>query len=437
MKRILALSMSLTLTAALLSGCGKTVAPTVTTNTNETEKPITLTMMVSGTKATSGEDFVLDTLPKMVKEAFPNVTLETTKLPDDQYNTSIKTKLASGEGPDIFMVWPKTGVCGAIDLGKAGYLMDLSGMNFWNNFAKGAVDDMSYDGKPVAVANGLDFLGVYYNKDLFTKVGITSEPKDWTSFLDACKKLKDAGITPIAMGDKDPWVVQFGLYQIAANVVYPGDLDFDQNLQAGKESLSNAKWVKAIAMYEELYDKGYVIKNSLGIASAQAIQTYVDGKAAMIFDGTWDYNAVTAKGASEFERGFMALPANETGKPTFVSAATSSGYAVNSKTKNADTVKKVLELMYDGKSTLFQAWRDANTSISVFNGVPLQHDLNKGIFDLYNTGGNSVYFCNQMWPSGVADIMQTKFAEVIGGRGTSAEDVAKSMDSKFKELWKN
>jgi len=429
--------MSLTLTVALLSGCGKATTKTTTPNTTSSEDPITLTMLVSGTKAASGEDFVLDTLPKMVKESFPNITLETTKLPDDQYNTSIKTKLVAGEGPDIFMVWPKTGVCGAIDLGKAGYLMDLSGMKFWDNFAKGAVDDMSYDGKPVAVASGLDLLGVYYNKALFTKVGITSEPKDWNSFLDACAKLKAAGITPITMGDKDPWVVQFGLYQIAANVVYPGDMDFDKKLQAGTESLSNPKWVKALSMYKELYDKGYVVKNSLGVASAQALQTYVDGKAAMIFDGTWDYNAVTAKGASEFERGFMPLPANESGKPTFVSASTASGYAVNSKTKNADAVKKVLELMYDGKSTLFESWRDANTSVSVFKGVPLKNELNKGIFDLYTTGGNSVYFSNQMWPSGVADVMQSKFAEVIGGQKTSAEDVAKAMDSKFKELWKN
>lgn len=437
MKKTLALIIALATTVGAFSGCSsKTSTGSATTSTVDTQKPITLTMMVSGTKATTGADFILDTLPKEVKKAFPSITLETTKLPDEQYQTSIKTKLAAGEAPDIFLVWPKSSICGVNDLAKAGYLMDLSGYNFWNNFSKGSVDDLAYNGKSYAIANGTDILGTYYNKDLLKKVGITSEPQDWPSFLATCQKLKDAGITPIVLGDKDPWVVQFGLYQIAANVVYPGDMDFDKNLQAGKESLTNPKWIKAISMYQELYTKGYVAKNTLGLSSSQAIQQFIDGKAAMTFDGTWDYTAITAKGAVDFERGFMPIAANDSGKPTFVSASTSAGYAVNAKTKNADSVKKVLELLYDGKSSMFQAWRDSNTSVSVFNGVALNHDLNKGLYDIYKKG-NSVYFCNQMWPGAVASEMEAKFAEIIGAQKATPEDVAKAMDAKFKELWKN
>src|SRR5690606_40490997 len=54
-----------------------------------------------------GEDFELETLPRLVREKFPNVTLEVQKLPDEQYYTTVKTKLGAGEGPDIFLVFPK------------------------------------------------------------------------------------------------------------------------------------------------------------------------------------------------------------------------------------------------------------------------------------------------------------------------------------------
>ncbi|MGO4695616.1 ABC transporter substrate-binding protein [Paenibacillus sp. 2TAB26] len=403
----------------------------------DSSEPITLTMMMSGNKASEGEDFELETLPRLVKEKFPNITLEVQKLPDDQYNTSVRTKLAAGQGPDIFWIFPKNAAGGVIDFAKAGFAADLSDLKFWDNIGAGAKEDMSYDGKPYGVAEGLDYLGVYYNKEMLEQVGVTEFPKDWTSFLEACQKLKDAGITPIVLGDKDPWVIQFGMYPIAANVVYPDEMDFDVKVQNGEKSLNDPKWVKTISMYKELYDKGYVVKNSLGVGSAQASQLFIDGKAAMTFTGTWDYASMTSKGAAEFNRGFASLPGNDAGKPTFVSAATAAGYGLNAKSKNLDAAKEILNYLFDGESELFKAYVASNSSISVYKDVPLTNELFKDVNDNYQTNGNSVYFSNQMWPAGVSDVMQAKFAEIIGGQKTTPEDVAKAMDEKFQELWKN
>ncbi|MHA7965832.1 ABC transporter substrate-binding protein [Paenibacillus sp. CAU 1782] len=407
------------------------------TDGSESAKPVTLTMMMSGNKAADGQDFELDILPKLVKEKFPNITLEVQKLPDDQYNTSVRTKLAAGKGPDIFWIFPKNAAGGVIDFAKAGFAADLSDLTFWDNIGQGAKEDMSYDGKPYGVAEGLDFLGVYYNKEMLEQVGVTEFPQDWASFLELCQKLKDVGITPIALGDKDPWVIQFGMYPIAANVVYPDEMDFDVKVQNGEKPLNDPKWVKTISMYQELYDKGYVVKNSLGVGSAQAAQLFIDGKAAMSFTGTWDYPSMSAAGAAEFTRGFASLPGNEAGKPLYVSASTSAGYALNAKSANLDTAKQVLNYLFDGESDLFNAFVESNSSISVYKGVELSNELFKSVNDNYQQNGKSVYFSNQMWPAGVSDVMQAKFAEIIGGKKTTAEDVAKAMNDKFQELWKD
>ena len=39
-------------------------------------------------------------------------------------------------------------------------------------------------------------MGVMYNKDVFTKVGV-QPPKNYADFLAICDKIKKAGITPI------------------------------------------------------------------------------------------------------------------------------------------------------------------------------------------------------------------------------------------------
>ncbi|MCQ4384250.1 extracellular solute-binding protein, partial [Clostridioides difficile] len=39
------------------------------------------------------------------------------------------------------------------------------------------------------------------------KAGIHGEPADWAQFLDACRKLKAAGIAPIAVAARDAWTL--------------------------------------------------------------------------------------------------------------------------------------------------------------------------------------------------------------------------------------
>ena len=60
-------------------------------------------------------------------------------------------------------------------------------------------------GQEYGVPWDMGMVGWWYNKDLFAKAGIQAPPKTWTEFLDDVKKLKAAGITPIALGEKDSW----------------------------------------------------------------------------------------------------------------------------------------------------------------------------------------------------------------------------------------
>lgn len=454
LKQLSSMLLAGVMTAALLVGCGSSsessqataeaaVEEEATPETSTEEQvpaeeaqassgeDITITMMVSGTAAEN--DFETEQLPLLVKAKFPNINIEVTKLPDDQYYTVLKTKLASGECPDIILVQPKyAGSNSVIGLAEAGYLMDISDLNAVTLAGEAAESSFAYDGKTYAVAQGVSILGTYYNKDVFAKYNL-DVPTSWNEFLNVCETLKSNGIQPIVMGDKDAYVMQFGLYQIAANEVYAKNAAFDDQLRTGDTQFTNeGTWDTVLSMYAELYEKGYIQDGSLGLGAAQAIQQFVDGEAAMTFDGNFNAAALTAQGAVDFERGYFPLPG--TADKVYAAMAPGAGPAIYANTKYADECKAILEYWFDGESDLYKAFADTGRWVITYGyGSDKNDPMFDTFLDAYNEG-RAFYWCNQAWPAGTETEMEEKFAELIGGQGTAVEDITNSMQIKFEEL---
>ncbi len=448
-KKLISVLLVTVMAAVMLFGCGKkndtgtesSGNPAADTagseasaadGTKTSSGKVTITFMCSGTLATEGEDFQIDQMPGLVEQRFPNVNLEVTKLPDDQYYTALKTKLATGEAPDIMWVQPRyAGVNAVFALAEAGYLTDLSDLNAAKLVGPG-VKDFTYNDKIYAIPAGVTFLGTYYNKNIFDQYGL-SVPKNWTEFEKACKVLKDNGVQPIVMGDKDMYVMQFGLYQLAANMIYPKNPAYDDQLRDGSVKFTDeGTWDKVLERYGSLYENGYIQSGSLGLGASQAIQKFIDGECAMIFDGTFNAQAVNSTGAANFERGYFPLPGNEEGEQLYAAGVPGAGPAVYSESENIDLCKQILEYWFDGESELYKAYESCGKFISTNEGAevePLYEDFMK----LYSEG-NSWYWCNQAWPAGTENEMEALFGEMIGGAGTTVPDITKGMQNKLEEL---
>ncbi len=466
-KRITALLTAGVMAASVLAGCGssagssaasssaeeESVAVTTTANSVtaaditsdgeaynhqaiEEDDEITITMMISG--VATENDFETELLPALVKEKWPNVTLEVTKLPDDNYYTSLKTKLASGECPDIILSQPmRAGSIGCYTLTEAGYLTSLNDMDYLANLGDTDLSPVTYDGDVVVATCSVSILGTYYNKDLFEQVGIESEPTTWDEFLEDCQILQDAGIQPIVMGDKDQYVMQFGLYQLAANEIYSQDATYDDKLYTGETSFTDeGTWDKVLEMYNTLYEKGYIDSSqSLGYGASQAIQDFIDGKAAMTFDGSFNAAALTAEGAGgDFERGYFPIPA-ENGD-TYTATCLSAGYAIYSGSQYIDECKEILDWVFDGESEAWQAYIGTGKIIPLYGGdadtIP-NYDLFEPFVELMNEG-KGFHWCNQAWLGGTETEMLALFSEMIGGQGTTIEDITEGMQDKFEDL---
>lgn len=434
-KQLCSLGLSAVLAVSVLAGCSANSSSGSGSAASDTSgKKVTLTVMTSGTASTDGKNFDTDLFPKYVNEAFPNVTVQATELPDDQYYTSLKTKLAAGSAPDLFLVQPKSAGDNAVTtMAKSGYLAPLDNFQYWNKMPAAIKDDMSYNGKPYALSSGVGFLGVFYNKQMFQDAGITSVPANWDDFLKDCDALKSKGHQPIAMGDKDSYVIQFGLYQVAANVVYPDNPKFDTDLASGKTKFTDQPWTDALTMYKTLYDKGYVESGSLGVGATQAQQMFIDGQAAMTFDGNFNAGALQAQGSATFDRGFFPLPANKAGSTTYAAAATSAGYGIYAKSSHIDLCKQILNTMADGKSDLFKAWSTNERTLSPYEGVTNPNPIFSDVLKVYQEG-HSYYWANQAWPAGVDSELEADFSLIIGKQNTTVNQVASKMQAKYKDL---
>lgn len=447
MRKLLAMVLTGTMIISSMAGCGKKKEDEGVKNNDqnvsgtqddaekkdETGEKTVITMMYSGTP--SDPDFITEILPGLIEKEFPNIKVESTKLPDDQYYTALKTKLASGECPDIILVHPKyAGVNGVINLAKAGYLEPLSDLKIMDLVGEGAKDAYSYDGEVYAVGCNVSMLGTYYNKNMFEENNLEI-PTNWNEFLNCCKVLKDAGIQPIVMGDKDMYVMQFGLYQIAASKVYAKNLKFDDQLRTGETKFTDeGTWDEVISMYKTLYDEGYIDNASLGYSAQQAIQKFVDGEAAMTFDHDGDKRALCAEGAVDFERGYFPLPGNNEDEELWASMSIAAGPAIYSGSKHIKECKEILEKWYDGESEIWKNMVDLdNLTVSYGYGSENVDEFWKPFMELYNEGKSS-YWCNQGWPAGTENEMESLFSEAIGGQGTSVEDIVNGMQNKFEEL---
>ena len=144
--------------------------------------------------------------------------------------------------------------------------------------------------------------GVFYNKDLFDQAGITADPTNWKEFMDVCKKLKDAGIAPLALDSA--YTNIFTYYQLVRYLGEPGIAELREN--GGWKNSAGA--VKAVQDLIDLVKAGYLVdgapdeypssQNKIGLGQAAMVvcanyvTAEVDNAVGAVNWGLFNYPAV-------------------------------------------------------------------------------------------------------------------------------------------------
>ena len=142
----------------------------------------------------------------------------------------------------------------------------------------------SYNGKQYALPTDYFSWGLFYRKDLFAKVGIKSEPKTWDEFITACKKLRAAGIAPIALGGRDAWTLAAWFDYLDYRI---NGYAFHNQLMNGKVAYTDPRVRKVFAEWKKMIDQKFFIDNPLAYSLDSVQPLFNQGNAAMTLMGTF------------------------------------------------------------------------------------------------------------------------------------------------------
>lgn len=217
-----------------------------------------------------------DTLNKKFEEE-TGIKIDMQVIPDDQYVNVLKTKMGTGEVPDIFMV---SGGVGAQKFMPEKYFADLSNEPWVSRYQEYAKQGTTIDGKIMGLMTwNVDGWGVLYNKDIYAENGL-NVPTTFEEFSKNCDTLLAKGITPVYESGKDSWhwAIWLSSYGPYAAIKHPG---LYEKLNANESKFADIpEFEQFLNEFKTAYDKGYFGQNSLANPWDAAYEALGTGKAA-------------------------------------------------------------------------------------------------------------------------------------------------------------
>ncbi|ADU95685.1 ABC transporter substrate-binding protein [Geobacillus sp. Y412MC52] len=290
----------------------------------------------------AGEEDGLKALIKLFQEKYPDIEVENAAVAGGA-GTNAKAVLASrmqgNDPPSTFQVHGGAELNeGWVAAGKMEPLNDLYEKEGWmDKFPKALIDMVSKDGNIYSVPVNIHRGNVlWYNKKIFADNGL-QPPKTFDEFFQVADKLKAKGITPLALGDKEPWAAT----HLFENVLL-GTLGTEnyKKLWTGELSFNDPQVKQAVETFKKML--GYINEDHSSRNWQDAAQLVAEGKAAMYVMGDWVkgyfVNDLKLKVNQDF--GYVPVP-NTEGKFMVITDT----FGLPKGVKNPDDVKKFLAVL--------------------------------------------------------------------------------------------
>ena len=408
--------------ALLLSACGGNNKASNSSNTGSSkvqEKEITLNVLLQA--ASSGSNALPDINARFTEQN-PNIKINIESVPADKYDGLLKTRLASGDAPDLFGIYAGKKNEQYVD---AGHLMDLSDQPWVNRMSPLAKKAVSVKGEVIGLPRSLSTIGVIYNKKVFNELNL-DVPQNWDDFLMVNQAIKDSGKIPIAIGLKDLFVSQLVAYAMAPSAIYRENPDFDYQMEEGKQTFVGSAWEQMLTDYQDLNNKGYFNDSILGTGLDGMLQMMSTEEAAMIV-AIGGYVKQLRSMNPDLELGMFPLPYAKTGEEVWVSANVAGFAGVSSQTKHPEEAKKYLAFLAEPENYKLILGEGGSAFTDVESVMdPAQMEMlpymEVGTYQWLDAG----------WPSTVQPTLFNSIQELFIGNN-SIEDLLKKLDEAFNK----
>jgi raffinose/stachyose/melibiose transport system substrate-binding protein len=266
-----------------------------------------------------GAKFFLPQIERFNQKYEGKYEIQVEEVPDDKYVDKIKLLYQQNMLPALIEAGDQTVID---ELIKKDGIVDLTPMIDSNPdmkklFIKESVDYNLKEGNgkiyslPRIITNPI---GIFYNKELFAKAGITKpiSQMTWDEFDQALQQLKDNNITPLStMTGENGWTTMLLGSGYMASL--PGSADILKS-ETALYDFTGEQWVKTFAEIQK-WLKDYSLPTSIGATYADAANAFLNEKAAMIANGPWMAGDFldTTKAPAGFDKkvGYSLMPGGE------------------------------------------------------------------------------------------------------------------------------
>jgi raffinose/stachyose/melibiose transport system substrate-binding protein len=266
--------------------------------------PQTITLwLVNG-----GTNPPLNSIAQVFERSHPGVNIDITYLPNNNAGKQkLSVAMAGNTPPTIFVTSGGGGFSPYVDAGKVVALNQaLKSYGNWQaEFSKASFGPVTFNGKIYAIPIlGSQPAMVYYNKDIFSKLHLTT-PTTWAEMVADAAKVKSAGLIPFALGNSEGWP---GLIWEEMLVDRIGGGPLVGSILGG----ASAPWaspavVEANTMIQELVKDGYFQPgySAVDYSDGEPNALMFSGKAAMQLMLSFGYSQMQTADASFVNQGHL------------------------------------------------------------------------------------------------------------------------------------
>jgi raffinose/stachyose/melibiose transport system substrate-binding protein len=320
-------------------GSASTDAPSAPTAVStDITTPVTITLYDgAGLKA------IDDALIAAFTKKNPNVKVETRFDPDNVQAQNAPRVLASDNPPDVARIVALGDIVGnklltPLTPWSAAYGWDLPA----GQMAMYTVDDQGVrgSGTQYTLASGFVTTGVYYNKALAKKVGMTAPPATVDEFAGLLAKAKSAGITPIIAGNSTGQGVFIS--QMLINDHMGAKPVNEWVFDAPGATIDTPEALQGVTTADEWIKAGYFNSDANGTDNAGAAGRFAKGEALFYPSGNWDATTLSSQMGDNV--GFFAPPGLTAGKVLAMSDPVSN-FGIPAKAANKDAAAAFLNFL--------------------------------------------------------------------------------------------
>ena len=218
-------------------------------------------------------------------QAATGISVKYTPYVATDYNATLATALTAGKGPDVMLIRAYGGMA---NLSDAGNFLPLTTKDvpLLAKMAPGTLAGAQgyKDKHQFGVPYSTSVLGVLYNPDILSKVGIQANPTSWASLLAAMDRVKRAGYTALAVGTGyAPGLEQ--MWAAIAPAFYGGNA-FYNDIVAGNKTFNDPAFVASLKAETDLYP--YMPAGASGLDYNTQRALFANGKAAFYIGGNYE-----------------------------------------------------------------------------------------------------------------------------------------------------